>query len=365
MYNSSQSTLQVRSEVTVPQETQTTQNIDTKHSETCTDQTTSKITTTHQHSEQIIECLCRICRSLAGELGDDAGRMCSPCKCRGSLQYVHEKCLSTWLEFSNKKTCEICKHHFQSYRVLLNSQNIPSVLRRMCSLFSLKEIAFHSLYWLICALLFLADVCRGKALLYFLGVTPDLFVWTGLRVIWEVLSGVWLRRFNFAVGVWIDSINSGVEFCICPAHLDRMLRKVQNILMGSSFVQIVVMIALTEIAGVMSCCFVFSIFRNILQLFYTDHWTNSTFSSFLAIALSLIPLFCVSSKHSVYLNTDFILISYLWFLWDALLAPLVGYCTAFFKWMTSLKEKMESKLRQLQKDCYRHHFVDYCPSQSD
>lgn len=36
-----------------------------------------------------------------------------PCACSGSIQYVHQSCLTTWLEHSKKNKCEVCKHTFR------------------------------------------------------------------------------------------------------------------------------------------------------------------------------------------------------------------------------------------------------------
>lgn len=49
---------------------------------------------------------CRICR---GEASDDQP-LIHPCKCRGSIKYIHQDCLMEWLNHSNKSTkqCDIC-----------------------------------------------------------------------------------------------------------------------------------------------------------------------------------------------------------------------------------------------------------------
>ena len=47
---------------------------------------------------------CRIC-----QLEDLKSNLDSPCLCRGSLQYVHHKCLQTWCLEKGDTICEICK----------------------------------------------------------------------------------------------------------------------------------------------------------------------------------------------------------------------------------------------------------------
>ncbi|KAL6788168.1 hypothetical protein J3E68DRAFT_416169 [Trichoderma sp. SZMC 28012] len=53
--------------------------------------------------------ICRICR---GE-GTQAEPLFYPCKCSGSIKYVHQDCLMEWLSHSQKKYCELCKTPFR------------------------------------------------------------------------------------------------------------------------------------------------------------------------------------------------------------------------------------------------------------
>ncbi|OCT46322.1 C3HC4 type (RING finger) zinc finger containing protein [Cladophialophora carrionii] len=52
---------------------------------------------------------CRICR---GE-GTVAQPLYYPCKCSGSIKFVHQECLMEWLSHSQKKYCELCKTSFR------------------------------------------------------------------------------------------------------------------------------------------------------------------------------------------------------------------------------------------------------------
>ncbi|RDA85533.1 hypothetical protein CP532_3324 [Ophiocordyceps camponoti-leonardi (nom. inval.)] len=53
--------------------------------------------------------ICRICR---GE-GTASEPLFYPCKCSGSIKYVHQDCLMEWLSHSQKKYCELCKTSFR------------------------------------------------------------------------------------------------------------------------------------------------------------------------------------------------------------------------------------------------------------
>ncbi|XP_072037919.1 uncharacterized protein [Amphiura filiformis] len=47
--------------------------------------------------------ICRICHE-----GEQGGHLISPCRCTGTLRYLHKKCLEQWLQTRNKDICELC-----------------------------------------------------------------------------------------------------------------------------------------------------------------------------------------------------------------------------------------------------------------
>ena len=49
-------------------------------------------------------------------------KLISPCKCSGSLKYVHKSCLETWLQYEKDSQCKICKTNYQIKRD--NKQNL-------------------------------------------------------------------------------------------------------------------------------------------------------------------------------------------------------------------------------------------------
>ncbi|KAJ9625795.1 hypothetical protein H2203_004558 [Taxawa tesnikishii (nom. ined.)] len=65
---------------------------------------------------------CRICRSE----GTEEEPLFYPCKCSGSIKFVHQDCLMEWLSHSNKKHCELCKTPFR-FTKLYDSQ-MPETL---------------------------------------------------------------------------------------------------------------------------------------------------------------------------------------------------------------------------------------------
>uniref|UniRef100_A0AC35TQQ8 RING-CH-type domain-containing protein n=1 Tax=Rhabditophanes sp. KR3021 TaxID=114890 RepID=A0AC35TQQ8_9BILA len=50
--------------------------------------------------------ICRVCRT-----GGDMP-LYHPCKCAGTIKFVHQGCLVEWLKYSKKDVCELCLHKF-------------------------------------------------------------------------------------------------------------------------------------------------------------------------------------------------------------------------------------------------------------
>lgn len=52
--------------------------------------------------------VCRICHCE----GDDECPLIMPCRCTGSLGFVHQACLNQWIKSSDTRCCELCKFDF-------------------------------------------------------------------------------------------------------------------------------------------------------------------------------------------------------------------------------------------------------------
>lgn len=86
---------------------------------------------------------CRICR---GE-GTPGEPLFYPCKCSGSIKYVHQDCLMEWLSHSQKKHCELCKTPFRFTK--LYSPNMPQRLPfYVFSTHMAKYLVSNILVWL-------------------------------------------------------------------------------------------------------------------------------------------------------------------------------------------------------------------------
>ncbi|QRV88979.1 E3 ubiquitin-protein ligase MARCH6 [Ceratobasidium sp. AG-Ba] len=40
-----------------------------------------------------------------------------PCKCSGTIRYIHQECLTTWLAHSKKRSCDVCKYEYSFTKV--------------------------------------------------------------------------------------------------------------------------------------------------------------------------------------------------------------------------------------------------------
>ncbi|XP_063241160.1 E3 ubiquitin-protein ligase MARCHF11-like [Bacillus rossius redtenbacheri] len=54
---------------------------------------------------------CRICLGLSEE------ELLSPCRCVGTLAFVHRSCLEKWLSIAGRDYCELCGHKYRVLRV--------------------------------------------------------------------------------------------------------------------------------------------------------------------------------------------------------------------------------------------------------
>ncbi|KAH7105992.1 hypothetical protein BKA62DRAFT_688555 [Auriculariales sp. MPI-PUGE-AT-0066] len=65
---------------------------------------------------------CRICSMPS----DEEHPLFYPCKCSGTIKFIHQECLTTWLEHSKKKKCDVCKHSYAFTNVY--ADDMPSQL---------------------------------------------------------------------------------------------------------------------------------------------------------------------------------------------------------------------------------------------
>ncbi|PWZ05336.1 putative E3 ubiquitin ligase SUD1 [Zea mays] len=98
--------------------------------------------------------VCRICRNR----GDEDHPLRYPCACSGSIKFVHQDCLLQWLDHSNSRQCEVCKHAFSFSPVYADNaptrlpfqELIVGVGMKACHVFQfILRLAFVLSVWLM------------------------------------------------------------------------------------------------------------------------------------------------------------------------------------------------------------------------
>ncbi|OAP62066.1 hypothetical protein AYL99_04269 [Fonsecaea erecta] len=123
---------------------------------------------------------CRICR---GE-GTSTQPLYYPCKCSGSIKFVHQECLMEWLSHSQKKYCELCKTSFRFTK--LYDRSMPAKLP--FPLF-LRQLVRHG-----------AAECARWSRYLLVGI-----IWT-CCLPWCIRQ-IWRGLFWLADGNWVDEPN--------------------------------------------------------------------------------------------------------------------------------------------------------------
>lgn len=106
---------------------------------------------------------CRICSAPA----EQDQPLFHPCKCSGTIRYIHQDCLTTWLAHSRKKTCDVCKHPYAFTKVY--DPNMPSHLPPLLLLRRLIQQFLMAVFFVFRVI--------GVAIIW-LAVLPYITVWT-------------------------------------------------------------------------------------------------------------------------------------------------------------------------------------------
>jgi E3 ubiquitin-protein ligase MARCH6 len=150
---------------------------------------------------------CRICR---GE-GSAEEPLFYPCKCSGSIKFVHQSCLMEWLGHSQKKYCELCKTPFRFTKIY--DPNMPSELPAPVFV---KELAVLGL----------------RSLLTWLRFVLVAFVWLGWLP-WS-MRAIWRALFWLADGRWPTSHPSNFNQTRMQAIANGTTFITQSLAVGNS-----------------------------------------------------------------------------------------------------------------------------------
>ncbi|XP_076874804.1 E3 ubiquitin-protein ligase MARCHF8 isoform X2 [Brachyhypopomus gauderio] len=93
--------------------------------------------------------ICRICHCE----GDEECALITPCRCTGSLRFVHQSCLNQWIKSSDTRCCELCKYefimeaHLKPLRKWEKLQMSPSERRKIFGSVTFHLVAVACVIW--------------------------------------------------------------------------------------------------------------------------------------------------------------------------------------------------------------------------
>ncbi|XWS54776.1 hypothetical protein CRYUN_Cryun10bG0118300 [Craigia yunnanensis] len=142
--------------------------------------------------EEEEEDVCRICRNP----GDAENPLRYPCACSGSIKFVHQDCLLQWLNHSNARQCEVCKHAFSFSPVY--SENAPARLPFQEFVVGMAMKACHVLQFFL---------RLGFVLSVWLLIIPFITFW-----IWRL---AFVRSFGEAQRLFLSHISTTIILTDC------------------------------------------------------------------------------------------------------------------------------------------------------
>lgn len=83
---------------------------------------------------------CRICFGTE----EPSNKFIKPWNCKGSMQFVHEKCMNEWIRQSGLETCDLCRYKLNTKEKLLNPF---SAIKRLLKYMNRDKKRY--VYWLL------------------------------------------------------------------------------------------------------------------------------------------------------------------------------------------------------------------------
>ncbi|KAJ2850475.1 hypothetical protein IWW36_001855 [Coemansia brasiliensis] len=121
---------------------------------------------------------CRVCR---GE-GTAEEPLFFPCRCSGSIKYVHQSCLEEWLAHSNKKYCELCEYEYAFSP--LYDPNMPESIPKMIVL---RQMVVNVAAMMLTVVRLLVVIGMWLFVLpYFVYWTTRFYFWSGQTAFFSV-----------------------------------------------------------------------------------------------------------------------------------------------------------------------------------
>jgi E3 ubiquitin-protein ligase MARCH6 len=153
-----------------------------------------------KHADRDDADTCRICR---GE-GTADEPLFYPCKCSGSIKYVHQECLMEWLSHTQKKHCELCKTSFRFTKLYH-----PGMPNRIPTTVFLRRAAMHLVNMFL-------TWCRAVLVI---AVWFFLLPWC-MRVVWRSLF--WVGDGGWSHDMYLNSSQTTENVRLSPFNITAL-----------------------------------------------------------------------------------------------------------------------------------------------
>lgn len=151
---------------------------------------------TEKFNGTLVKQECRYCF-----IEDYKNNLIQPCKCLGSLNFVHEKCLTNWIKKSKKplennkekgneiysSKCEICQYPMK-FQINYENNYFISCIKTLFLILSIKNFIFFILH--------LTIVCYFFKRLHFI-------IFQGISIFSEHFNTLYLIRYANEIGIFL------------------------------------------------------------------------------------------------------------------------------------------------------------------
>ena len=171
---------------------------------------------------------CRICRG-----GPEPNKpLLHPCKCAGSIRYVHQECLDTWLARTHSVRCELCHQPFIFSP--LYAPNAPDVLSAPEFVAGVVRIGFKKvvlvlrilavlILWILCLPIGTSWICRLYLLRSLNGLGAGLWLRMQPRELMaDWMQGVLLSLLVIAVFLAVSGLR---DYLLSQQHQQEMMEE--------------------------------------------------------------------------------------------------------------------------------------------
>ena len=187
----------------------------------------SKILPTSKTASKSFEKVCRICIESESE-----SKMITPCRCTGSVKFVHESCLKSWIISQGgnlfQKKCELCNTDFQMDLKYSKKCKMISINKNTTRLFYLPMFITAALSFIIILYLVASNSIKFQGnnkneyrivVIIFCGILSLILMMLSINIIkevcfekklskWVIKSGVYEKEQEEEINNWITKLQT-------------------------------------------------------------------------------------------------------------------------------------------------------------